>query len=261
MPADQGHVRALTHVSYNLCAALQWRAAMPPGNRLWENLARPPPSPYQDQSGMFKRWYQSNNVLQSSPLQFHQLIQIFLLLESLHKPGLYIYTLYSKLTVSKEGWVLEKNGLLKMGLCAVDFPTAFNSSRKGLQCNSLAVWIAIQLSIGEVVSLCSLQKWVSIYGTFEWNRQGDSHTHSACVCFGLQELRQSGIWVTFEVFEFEFSCNCNYIYLILSAQLQRDNCSRDEPASINVQNWSSGEFHPQFWICLYLNLRHGIHSS
>jgi hypothetical protein len=59
-----------------------------------------------------------------------------------------------------------------------------------------------------------------------------------------QELRQRGFWTTFKVFEFEFSCNCNYIYLILSAQLQRDNRSRDEPASINVQNWSSGEFHP-----------------
>jgi hypothetical protein len=35
---------------------------------------------------------------------------------------------------------------------------------------------------------------------------------------------------------------------MLSAQLQRDNCSRDEPASKNVQNGSSGEFQPQFWI-------------
>jgi hypothetical protein len=106
----------------------------------------------------------------------------FLLLESLHKPGLYIVCQadsFQRRLSSGEEWVV------KDGLRAVDFPTAFNSSRKGLQCNWLAVWIAIQLSIGEVVSLCSLQKWVSIYGTFEWNTQGDGHTHSACVCFGL----------------------------------------------------------------------------
>jgi hypothetical protein len=100
----------------------------------------------------------------------------FLLLESLHKPGLYIYTLYAKLTVfsSGEEWVV------KDGLCAVDLPTAFNSSRKGLQCNWLAVWIAIELSIGEVVSLFSSE--TSLHLWHFWVKHTRWWPHSFCLC-------------------------------------------------------------------------------